>query len=99
MNLMDIYKEKLEVGSARNMYYSTSTLDLYIFLRIRKRRNSKPTLEEGVHHENPSIKIQKQQPSCLGSSGKELLPRTYPGEYRVRFPGGTTLGQCACLYT
>jgi len=21
-----------------------------------------------------------------------------PGKYRVRFSGGTTLGQCACLY-
>jgi len=21
-----------------------------------------------------------------------------PGEYMVRFPGGTTLSQCACLY-
>jgi hypothetical protein len=26
------------------------------------------------------------QPSCLGSSAKELLPR-HTGEYRVRFPG------------
>jgi len=28
-----------------------------------------------------------------GAPSKDIL-----GEYRVRFPGGTTLGQYACLY-
>ena len=36
------------------------------------------------------LKILSSQPRCLGSNGKEFLPMT--------FSGGTTLGQCACLY-
>jgi len=33
------------------------------------------------------IKRRNSKPSCLGSSGTELLPKTYFGEYRVRFLG------------
>jgi len=61
--MKDIYKEKLESDSARNTCHCTLTSKAkYMLPRNGKRRNSKPTLEEGVHNKNIiRRKIPKQQ--------------------------------------
>jgi len=45
-----------------------------------------------------SIKYRKETTRLLGFQWQGAPSKNVPGEYQVRFPGKTTLGQCACLY-
>ncbi|KAK2420084.1 cytochrome P450 93A3 [Trifolium repens] len=46
----------------------------------------------------PGFKNGFMRTKLLGLQWQGAPSKDVPGEYRVRFPGGTTLGQCACLY-
>ncbi|KAK2353569.1 hypothetical protein QL285_091174 [Trifolium repens] len=64
-NLNAIKKEKFEFGGVRNTCYSTLTT---IIPRKGKRRNSKPTFENGIHNENLFRNARKQQQHAITSS-------------------------------